>query len=402
MISLLQHCRRHTVAILALGAALASPSAWAVGTASGTIITNNAQLTYQVGSVTQNVQSNSATFKVDNVVRLTVQASDSLPTSVALGATGQVLQFTVTNTGNTAQDYALTPTQVVGGTITLGSTYTDTFNANSCQVFVETAGGTGYQAGSDTATKISNLAPDASQTVYVVCTIPSSGPANGEAAIVALTAETAEAGSCATTCALMQETVGGNTVDVDVVFGDLATALDGARNGKDIARDAYVLEAALTIVKNVTLLCDPFNGNSNPKHVPGAYVQYAITVSNGSTTNTATLTTIADTLPIGPAPANNPRLSFDPDLRTQASSCATPEILAGSGFKLNCTGGSRSCASTSQYFTGASDSDAVTVSGQSVSINGLTLLPAEGAGAYAAGALKPGESLTVRFNAIIQ
>lgn len=406
MKNLMQHLRRRA-AVLALGFALAAPQVWAAGTLSGTTISNNAQLSYQVGGTAQNVQSNTAAFTVDTVVRLTVQESNSLPTFVTLGGTAQVLQFTVTNTGNATQDYKLTPTQVTGGTITLGTTYTDTFDGLGCIAYVESgSAGSGWDAGTDTVTSIQNLGPDQSKTVYVVCNIPASGPANLAAAIVALTAETANAGTCATNCVLTEETTTANTAGVDIVFGDVATTYGVARDGKDTDRDAYVIQATLTISKTVTLLCDPFNGNNNPKNVPGAYVQYAITVSNTSSSTDATLTTVSDTLPIGPPPSGTtPYLEFDPDLRTSASSCATPESLAGRGFRLNCSGGSRACTTPTapalgQYFTGVSDPDAVTVSGQSVSINGATLLPAEGA--YGAGVLKAGESLTIRFNAVIK
>ena len=403
----LHHFRRHTAATLALGLALASPAAWSAGTASGTDISNNAQVNYQVGGVTQTTQSNTVTFKVDNLVRVVVAETGTTATAVVPGASAQVTTFTVTNTGNTTQDYSLAAANLPNGTaITLGSSYTDSFDGISCQAYVESGATGGYQAAQDTATAIQSLAADGSRTVYVVCNIPLS-LANGAAAVVSLTATTANAGLCTAAgagCVTTLQTAGAdNPAAVDVVFGDIAGSDDSARDGKNSARDAFAVSTAtLSISKTVTPICDPFNFNSSPKNVPGAYVRYEITVANANGAGqSATLTTITDVLPAA--------IAYDPDLRTgSASACATsnPESAAGSGIKLTCTGGTRGCAAASVFYTGAGDTDAVTITGQTVTVTagdgpaGSKVLPSEGG--YAAGELKPNESITIRFNAIIQ
>jgi hypothetical protein len=407
MSKILLEFRRHAGTVLALGLAFAAPASWATGTASGTDISNNASVNYQVSGVTQTSQSNIVTFKVDNLVRLVVAEVGTTATAVIPGASAQVTTFTVTNTGNTPQDYSLASANLPNGTtITLGSSYTDSFDGSSCQAYVESGATAGYQSGQDTAVAIQNLAADTSRTVHVVCNIPLS-LANGAAAVVSLTATTANAGTCTangTGCVTTTQTAGAdNPAAVDVVFGDAAGSDDSARDGKHSARDAFaVTTATLSISKTVTPICDPFNFSSNPKNVPGAYVQYAITIANaGGAGQSATLTTITDVLPVA--------IAYDPDLRTGSpTACATsnPESAAGSGFKLTCTGGTRGCATTPVFYTGASDTDAVTVSGQNVTVTagngpaGNKVLPGEGS--YAAGELKPGESITIRFNAIIQ
>jgi len=405
MSNFLQHTRRQAAAILALGLMLASPMAWAAGTASGTDISNNAQVNYSVGGVAQTTPSNSATFKVDNVVRVLVSEGNNAATPVIPGASAQVVTFTVTNQGNTTQDYSLAAANLANGTtLTLGATtHTDSFDGTACSVRVESGATAGYQAGEDTATSIASLAADASKTVYVVCNIPLS-LANGADAIVSLTATTSNATSCATACVTTTQTAGADSpLVVDVVFGDAAGSDDSARDGKHSARDAYrVTSASLSINKTVVPVCDPFNFNATPKNVPGAYVRYEITIANAPGSGaSATLTTITDALPAA--------IAFDPDLRTgSGSACAAsnPESAAGSGFKLSCTGGSRACVGTPVFYTGASDTDAVTVAGQNVTVTagsgpaGNKVLGVEAG--YAAGELKPGESITIRFNAIIQ
>ena len=78
--------------------------AWAVGTASGTAIQNQATITYDVGTITQNpITSDSdpgtpgdqpTQFLVDNMVDLSVSTVNLAgPLSVAPGSTQQVIAF---------------------------------------------------------------------------------------------------------------------------------------------------------------------------------------------------------------------------------------------------------------------------------------------------------------------
>jgi uncharacterized repeat protein (TIGR01451 family) len=163
---------------------------------------------------------------------------------------------------------------------------------------------------------------------------------------------------------------------------------------------------ALNFTKSVRTICDPqnFAGNGTtifPKAIPGAYMQYTFTISNAAgAVNSANLTTIIDAL--------DPNLSFDVDLRTgSATACAAspPESAAGKGFVLTCTGGTRACT-TPIYFSSNPGDDAMGITGTSITLTfGDTpgapkALPTEAG--YAAGELKPGESVTIRFNGIVR
>ena len=127
---------------LALAIALSfSQSAWALGTLSGTTINNLSKLSYTVGGVAQNEVCSSATgnstgnggttgttctagtngagntsFVVDNKINLTVTTVDVAAVSVVPGQTNVVATFTVTNTGNTVQDYSLAALNLATGT----------------------------------------------------------------------------------------------------------------------------------------------------------------------------------------------------------------------------------------------------------------------------------------------
>ena len=48
-----------------------------------------------------------------------------------------------------------------------------------------------------------------------------------------------------------------------------------------MAADQYaVSSAALTVTKTSAVVEDPFNGTTNPKATPGAFVEYAVAISN--------------------------------------------------------------------------------------------------------------------------
>jgi uncharacterized repeat protein (TIGR01451 family) len=135
-------------------------------------------------------------------------------------------------------------------------------------------------------------------------------------------------------------------------------------------------------------------------------VRWTITIANAATASSATLTSISDAIPTN--------TTFDPDMITGTGSTAAngqcEYAAAGSGTPAsgsNANGvriqnsvarpmvGSAAGTVTSSYFTGAADADGVTV-GANVDVTFATALPA--GGGYAAGELKPGETLTVTFN----
>jgi hypothetical protein len=162
---------------------------------------------------------------------------------------------------------------------------------------------------------------------------------------------------------------------------------------------------AMSITKAVQTLCDPRHFNVNPKAIPGAYMQYTVTVANApGSVNSATLSTITDVLDFNTV--------MDPDFRTgSTTACAAspPANAIGRGFRMTCVGGTRAC-NTPVYFTTASDaaSDAIGIAADGRSITATfgdaasttKALPSEGG--YAAGELKAGESIIIQFNTIVK
>jgi hypothetical protein len=375
----------------------------AAGTLSGTTISNLSTLNYSVGGVAQTAIGSSptgntsgagtaTTFVVDNKVNLTVAEGNSTVTSVSPGATNQITTFSVTNTGNTAQGYNLAAANATGPTV-FG--VADNIDVTISAVFVDANGNGTYDAGVDTASAISTLAPDASVSVFVLVTVPA-GATNGQQAVVTLAATTT---TTATTTPVVA-TVGANTAGVDIVFADPANALSDplaantARDGIGIAQDAYrVVSSVVTVTKTVVMLCDPLNGITSPKNVPGAIVQYSIVVSNAAGTGaSASLTTLTDTL--------NANLLHDPGLRVPTDAATCIAGTGSSGFKIVSSVGGRILGGAAGVMTNASDADGASIAGLAVTITFANALPA--GGTYLAGELKPGESATVTFNAVIK
>lgn len=429
MNTLLSTGRRRVSALLS-GLALLSTVFWggpvfAVGTVSGTSVNNLATLSFSVAGIPQaNIGSSATgntsgagtatTFVVDNKVNLTVVETDTAVTTSGPGTTQQVTTFTVTNTGNTPQGYTLAALNQ-GVTSNIAGV-TDSIDVTLTNVFVESGATPGYQAAEDTATFIQTLANDITRTVYVLATIPNAA-ASGSQANITLTATTKSAGLANAAAAaaenFVQSTVA-DTAGVDIVFADAATVennfvgASAARDAQGTARDAYrVASALISVAKTSLLLCDPSNGIANQKHIPGAIVRWTITITNAATaTASATLTTVADTL--------NVNTLFDANLvtPTNATTCSSappgvPTNATGRGFSIDVTGDGRAPADASfpqTFLTTVGDGDGATTVGNAVTIDYVQALPADATGAntYAAGELKPGESVIVFFNVTIQ
>ena len=275
-------------------AAFTTP-AMAAGTASGTTITNNVTVDFQVGGVDQTEVTASDSFTVDRKVNLTVAEVGSATTSVSPGQTAAVTAFTVTNVSNATLDLAVAATQLSGGTAAHGGT--DNFDVTGLGVFVDTNSNGGYDAGTDQAvTYLDQVVADASRTVFVVANIPL-GRSTNDVAGVRLTATAAEATAAGSLGTTVTETSGANTAGVDTVFADTAAGGNTARDGIHFSGDDFtILAASLTATKTSRIVSDPFNGTTNPKMIPGAVVEYCIAVANAAGSATATNISISDTL----------------------------------------------------------------------------------------------------------
>lgn len=271
--------------LLALGLA-AAQSAFALGTPSGTAITNRATATYNDGGTPVTKTADAPPVVVDNKVNLTVSKNGDL--TVLPGSTNQALSFAVKNEGNTTQRYALIPTNSAGIVMDNVRIYLD--NGTTPNV---------WDADDDlyvNAATFGDVPADGFLTVLVVADTPG-GASSGDFADYQLTAVTVDAATTTVTTA----TAGANTAGVDVVFADVAgsAAGDGDRDGKHSAQARYTVNIlALLLSKTVAVVWDPQNLAVTPKAVPGATLRYTITATV-SGVGTAAGVVITD-----PVPAN--------------------------------------------------------------------------------------------------
>jgi uncharacterized repeat protein (TIGR01451 family) len=282
------------VAISALGAA----PALAAGTAAGSTISNTATVNYSVGGVAQTAVTASNNFTVDRRITLTITEPGNATTQVAPGQSAAVTTFLVTNTSNAALDLGLAIAQPAGGTAAHGGT--DNFDVTGGAFYLDNAvtGTVGsYDAGDTLITYLDEVPADGARTVFYVANVPV-GQANGSVAGVTLTAQAREAGAAATQGAVVTETTGANTAGMDTVFADTAGATDATRDGLFSARDDYTVAAALlTVAKGSRVISDPLNTTTNPKMIPGATVEYCISVSNAAGGALATGVGVSDPIP---------------------------------------------------------------------------------------------------------
>jgi uncharacterized repeat protein (TIGR01451 family) len=262
-----------TAGMVLMLAALPHP-ARAAGTASGTLINNSALLQCSLCGA-GGVASAAVSFVVDNKVNLAVADGDGVPASVSAGQAGAISSFSVTNLGNTVQDYSLAAANIGSGASLYGGS--DNFDAAACRVRVESGAAPGYDA-DDTAVFIDELAPDASRIVHVVCDI-APGQTGGDQAIVNLAAATLHGGDPGLTGAPVSATAGADKpATVDIVFVDAAGSDDAARDGRHSARDAFRLGTPVTLSKTVSNIQDPYgcSAASGCKIVSGSILTYRI------------------------------------------------------------------------------------------------------------------------------
>ena len=285
-------------------------TALAVGTTSGTTISNTATVDYQVGTDPRSASGSAPDITVDNRVDLTVTNTNvGNDETVNPAQANQVLTYTVTNTGNTTQGYHLS-TNIPTANIPMGSVeiWLDS-NGNGTWDGAGPGLDTLYTAGSN-AFDLDPTGVD-SATVFIVADTPAAA-VDGNQDDVRLVAQTRAAGGAAITPA------GAPTAGIDIVYADDAgTTSDANRDGQDSAAATYTVQsAALAAAKTIVSTTDEFGAGYA---IPGANVVYQIRV-----TNSGAATVDADTVSVtDPIPANS-QLCV-----STVASCTAPSFADG-------------------------------------------------------------------------
>jgi len=252
---------------------LQAPLALAKGTPAGTIIYNQATVTYSMAGSRYKQDSPEIENRVEELIDVSVIWQDSTDVPVNPGDTGQVLTFRVTNTGNGTETLVLTPDSDVGG---------GEYNPIFAGLYLDMNGNDIYDAGVDTPYDEDPVLPaDGSMTVFVLNDIPVSGAVvGGDRGNSRLSATSATGAGAPGT---VFETAGDDGTD----------AIIGASGGSAGDTGAYLVTVTVSVFKSVAIT--DVLGGAEP--TTGAVLTYSITVTViGS--GTADGVMITDAIPV--------------------------------------------------------------------------------------------------------
>jgi uncharacterized repeat protein (TIGR01451 family) len=292
--------------------------------AAGDTITSIATVDYAIGGVSGTGNA-AVSFVEDRRINFLVSEFNGASAFPVIGnMNNAVMPFTVTNTGNTVQDFLLAAANTSPNPFAVPIDNFDPL-AGTVQVFVENGVTPGYQAAEDTAVFIDELTVNASRVVYIVADMPPQ--VIGDVAALALIAQVAEGGTAGTEGAAVNADSNGNIspaglfsngatnmlagtasvitdspLSMETVFNDAAglnpedISTDGvqdiAANGQHSDAGAYQVMSPVSILKTVTVI--DTQGGSEPQ--PGATLRYQLTVSVSGNTPVNNLI-ITDAIP---------------------------------------------------------------------------------------------------------
>ncbi len=267
---------------------LFTQQAMAIGTAAGTQIDNTVTVDYDVNGVDQTDLISAVSFVVDRRVDFTLLAQGTALVDVTPGETDSFFDFLLTNDSNSPLDFSVVLAQLVGGPV---RTSTD----NGTMALVDYAVSADSVAGTDPdpirggAQFVDQLAADDSIRIRVFGDA-ALAMADAEVAGVQLDAIAREPGSGAAT-ALSEDP---NTdLGIENVFADAG----GDATETDF--DGWtVVTANLAVTKSYDVIAGDLGSNLP---IPGATVEYTITVINSSATDADAVTLNDDLTDLGGA-----------------------------------------------------------------------------------------------------
>jgi len=292
--------------------------------AAGDTITSIATVNYAIGGV-PGASNASASFVEDRRVNFFVaEFNGASVVPVISNMNNAIMQFTVTNTGNTVHDFLLAAVNTSPNPFV---TPVDNFDplAGTVQVFVESGATPGYQLAEDNAVFIDELPVNASRVVYIIADMPAQSI--DDVAALALIAQVAEGGAANVEGAAINADNNGNVspaglfsngltsmpagsantapdspLSMETVFNDPAglnpedISSDGvqdiAANGQHSDAAAYQVMSPVSILKTVTVIDTV--GGTDPH--PGATLRYRLEVSVAGNTQVDNLV-ITDLIP---------------------------------------------------------------------------------------------------------
>ncbi len=289
--------------------AISTGTALAGGTDAGTNVQNTFTLDYKVTGVDQPTVDNTGApteFTVDRLIDLTVASSGT--TSVAPGAQDQELIFSLTNDGNDTQAYALSFVNESGDQFSSTNNVLFYYIDDGDNVFEPDAGDGSAVAYNNSETP--DLAKDRVLWVILQSDIPTglNDADEDDLTLVADTLEPSTAGASAGDPVVADpDSINSLTGAAENVLADgSGTSNENAGEGDHSATSTYIVASAdIAASKAVTIFSEdgsncadiPGTPASGEQYsIPGACVEYKITVTNTGGTSASDLT-VNDVLP---------------------------------------------------------------------------------------------------------
>ena len=267
-------------------AMLFAQQAMAEGTRAGTSIENTATVDYSVATVAQTqLPSNTVIFVVDRRVDFTLTEIGGALVNVTPGVNDNFVDFLLSNTSNSDIDFNVAFAQMSGGDVRIGQA------DDADMVTMDYAVSLGIFSGANPdpvrggLQYVDELPADESIRIRVFGDA-ALAMTNGQIAGVVLTVVGAEGGTSGTEGTALVDGSGSNTdAGIENVFADdLGDNTESAQDG------FIVVSADLEVTKAYIWISDALTSGLP---IPGAIIQYTITIVNSS------LVTAADPVQIG-------------------------------------------------------------------------------------------------------
>jgi len=266
-------------------AMLFAQQAMAVGTRAGTTIANTASVDFNVAGVVQTqLPSNTVTFVVDRRVDFTLTEIGSALVDVTPGGNDYFVDFLLTNTSNSVIDFNVSVLDMLSGGTVQGQTDDADMGLVDYAVSAQPVSGTDPNPVRGGADYVDELEADDAIRIRVFGDAALT-MSNGEIAGVDLTVVGAEGGLLLAEGDPLVDGVANTDGGIENVFADAGT------DNTESAQDGFIVVSAdLAVTKDYSVFAGDL-GSGLP--IPGATIEYTITIVNSS------LTTAADPVQIG-------------------------------------------------------------------------------------------------------
>ena len=288
---------------IATFALLLGQQALAAGTDAGTTVSNQATVSYDVGTEAQTpIESDPAgnstpgagsptEFLVDRRVSFTlIEVDGAHTTPVAPGQDDVIAAFTLTNTGNAIMDFRLEVVDIATDVHGIP----DSTDLTDYRIRVANTDGAGGIPELGDLDFVDELGEEGVVEIYVFANAPLT-VLNGQYANIRLTATAADDVNAAPTLGtldadLAEDPGADDPTEIESVFADTDN------NGFEFADDGYeIVSAALSITKTSAVISDDFGSG---KALPNAVIEYTVTIDNSGGAAIAENVVMTDTLQI--------------------------------------------------------------------------------------------------------